>query len=289
MKRLHALLIAITLLVVPSSFAAHYSDFYVIPVAAHTPGLNGTMWVSDVAIQNFQSSDLTVQLFVVESGLGTIDNVSPIEGDKGIVTVKAGGNVIIKDVLAGYRGRESSLGALLIGADLPFAVTSRAYSMTPSGDTVGQTVPGIRDFVENSIGDTNNALAVAYVPGVIRNDRYRTNIGFVAGTANSDMNIEIRLKGGEGQTLGTKTYTVLAGNFLHAQFPITELSTTAFDAGGLEFRITGGDGALIPYASVIDNVTADAVFVTGNFPNNSAFAKATYRNIFRETFDRLKK
>lgn len=289
MKRLHFLIIAIALALTPAAYADHYSDFYVIPVASHTPGLNGTMWMSDVAIQNFQSTDITVQLFLVETGLGTLDNVFPLEGANGIVTVPAGGNVILKDVLNGYRGQQSSIGAILIGADRPFAVTSRSYSMSPSGDTVGQTVLPARDFINNTTGDTNNAMATAYVPGLIWNDRFRSNVGFVAGTANSDMTIEIRLKGANGNTLGTRSWTVRAGYFVHAQFPVTELSSTRFDAGGLEFRITGGDGAVIPYASVIDNSTADAVFVSGNFPPNAAFTKAIERNVFRDAFDRLKK
>jgi hypothetical protein len=289
MKRLHTLILAIVLLATPAAWADHYADFYVIPVASHTPGLNGTMWMSDVAIQNFQTSDLTVQLFLVETGLGTIDNVFPLEGPNGEVTVKAGGSVILKDVLNGYRGNASAIGSILVGADRPFALTSRSYSMAPSGDTVGQTVLPARDFINNSIGDTNNAMATAYVPGLVWNDRFRTNVGFVAGTANSDMTVEIRLKGEDGATLGTKSYTVRAGYFVHAQFPVTELASAKFNAGGLEFRIVGGDGAVIPYASVIDNGTADAVFVSGNFPPNASFGKVAERNVFRDVFDRMKK
>lgn len=289
MKRLNVLLLAIALLLPTAAVADHYSDFYVIPVAAHTPGLNGSMWMSDVAIQNFQQTPLTVEMFLIESGLGMSDNVFPLEGANASVTVPAGGNVILKDVLAGYQGRETAIGAILIGADRPFGVTSRAYSMSPSGDTVGQTVLPARDFATNVIGDTNNSMAVAYVPGLVWNDRFRTNVGFVAGTANNAMTLEIRLKGEDGSTLGTTTYFIPAGFFTHAQFPVTELADAQFNAGGLEFRITGGDGAVIPYTSVIDNATADAVFISGNFPPNAAFTKSLQRNVFRDLFDQLSK
>jgi hypothetical protein len=285
-----ALLLAL-LLVPAASFANHYSDLYVIPVASHVNGINGTMWMSDVAIQNFSASPLNIQIFAIQAGNGITDNVFPIEGTNGFMSIPAGGSVLIKDILNNFNGMSASTAALLVGGDAPFAVTSRSYSSTPAGDTVGQTVLPVANFIDNTLGTTNNAGATAYLPGVIQNSRFRSNLGFVAGTASdatSPMTVEFTAKGADGQTLGTKTFSIPAGLFQQLQFPFTQLTTSSVDIAGVTVRITSGNGAVLPYASVIDNVTADAVYVSGQFPPNSPAAKMGEGvNAFRALFAKL--
>jgi hypothetical protein len=294
-NRIAMTLAAVLILSATAAKADHYADFYVLPVAAHTPGVNGTMWMSDVAIQNFQSTPLTVELAVIESGEGNPDNVFPIAtGTAGTsVTVPANGSVLLRDVLAGHRGLGSVAGAILIGSDRPFAVTSRTYSMTPEGNTIGQTVPPARDFIENTIGDTNLTTAVAYVPGLIDNGSFRSNLGAVVGNASatSALTVTVTVRNAAGALAGTRTISVGPGNFTHVQFNARSiLGTQLFDIGSAEFRITEGDGAVVPYASVIDNSTADAVFITGVFPENTAVAAnangTAAKSIFKSLLER---
>ena len=273
--------------------ADHYSDFYVLPAAAHTRGANGTMWMSDVAIQNFQSTPLTVQLAVIESGEGNADNLFPINTSAAgaSTTIPAHGSVLLRDILADHRGLQSVTGAILVGSDRPFAVTSRTYSMTPDGNTIGQTVPPARDFIENTIGDTNLATAVAYVPGIIDNGSFRSNLGAVIGNASATdpLVLTITVRDSAGATAGTRTISVQPSNFTHVQFDARSLiGTRPIDIGSAEFRITSGNGAVVPYASVIDNGTADAVFVMGVFPDNAAPAatSSTTSSIFRNLLKR---
>ncbi|HEX8152524.1 MAG TPA: hypothetical protein VF698_05335, partial [Thermoanaerobaculia bacterium] len=255
--------------------------------AAHTPGVNGTMWMSDVAIQNFQQSALTIELVLVESGFANTNNVFPLTS----ATIPANGSVLLKDVLNAYRGTTAITGAILIGADRPFAVTSRTYSMAPSGDTVGQTVMPARDFIENTTRPTNLTTAVAYIPGLINNSRFRTNLGFVAGNASSTdaLALTITLRDAAGAMVGNQRFIAIpAGGFVHTQF---SASDRTFDIGSAEFRISQGSGAVVPYASVIDNVTADAVFVPGVFPASPAPAGnggAMMPSVFRDLFDAVK-
>lgn len=244
--------------------ADHYASFYVIPVASHTSGLFGTSWMSDIAIQNFQTAPLMVEMTFVRSGEGPGDNVVALGPT---TVVPAGGSVMMKDVLAGVSASE--VGAILIGADAPFALTSRSYIMTPSGDTIGQTVAPARDFLENSLGDTDNSTAVAYLPGLISNSRFRTNLGFVAAANNTSqgMSVEVTVRRADGTATGTRTFMVPRA-IRHVQFSSTTVGSGTFDVGSAEFRITAGEGAVVPYASVVDNATADAVFVLGQFPPN---------------------
>lgn len=287
MRKPILLAIALAGLLTPAAFAAHYSDLYVIPVVARTPGVNGTNWMSDVAIQNFQTSPLEVNLVFIAGGLGMTDNITNLPSTGESFTVPAGGSLIIGDVLEEMG--ETAIGALLVGGNQPFAVTSRAYSMTPDGDTIGQTVVPARDFLEQAIGDTDNSMATAYLPGLISNARFRTNLGFVAGTSNfaQPLDIEIRLRNAAGASIGTMRVPVAGGSFTHYQFSSKSVSTQSFDAGSAEVRILAGDGAVIPYASVIDNGTADAVFVLGTFPPNTAIPKRGAGSPFRELMLRM--
>ncbi|HEY0371607.1 MAG TPA: hypothetical protein VGD79_06375 [Thermoanaerobaculia bacterium] len=276
-----------------AAYANHYADFYVIPIAGHTAGQNGTNWMSDVAIQNFQPTPLDVQIVVIESGFDP-DNVFPVatEDDAGSVTVPAGGSVLLHDILANHRGSSSVTGALLVGSDRPFAITSRTYSMSPAGDTVGQTVPPSANFLDNTLSPINLPTAVAYVPGLVQNNEFRTNLGFVAANGSGSgatMNLAITIKGQFGSTLGTRNYSIAPGAVMQIQFSAREIADANFNVGGAEFRITTGSGSVVPYASVIDNRTADAVFVTGNFPQNdtSALGTGASRSLFRSILDRM--
>ncbi|MDP9194464.1 MAG: hypothetical protein M3P06_22420 [Acidobacteriota bacterium] len=278
-----------------AAHADHYADLYIIPIAGHTPGQNGTNWMSDVAIQNFQSTPLTVQIVVIEAG-SSADNVFPLTtpNNAGSATVPAGGSVMIKDILGGHRGATNTTGALLVGADRPFAITSRTYSMSPAGDTVGQTVPPARDFLDNTLSPIDLATATAYVPGLVQNTDFRTNLGFVAANGSGSaetMNIIITIKGADGATLGTRNFTVTPGSVMQTQFSAASITNTNYDVGSATFRIASGSGSVVPYASVIDNRTADAVFVSGVFPQNedqsAAFGKGTVPSLFRTILDRM--
>jgi hypothetical protein len=291
-----SILAALMLLSSVAAYANHYSDLYVIPGAGHTPGVNGTNWMSDLAIQNFQTTPLTVEIVVIESGFD-FDNVYPLmtEAVNGSVTVPARGNVMLKDVLGGHRGMMTTTGALLVGADRPFAITSRTYSMNPSGDTVGQTVPGVGNFLDNTLSPIDLATAVAYVPGLVQNTSFRTNLGFVAANGSGSgapMNLAITIRGADGTPLGGRNFTIPAGAVMQMQFSARDMAPANFDIGGAEFRITSGTGAVVPFASIIDNRTADAVFVSGVFPQNmdatSLFGKGAAPSLFRSILDRVR-
>ena len=171
-----ATLLFLCLVMAVSAQADHYSDTYVIPVVGHVMGANGTMWMSDVSIRNFSTQPLNVEMILVESGHDTTDNIFPLITDDldGSITVNPNSTVLLRDILGGYIGAANISGALILGGDRPFAVTSRAYSST---SPLGQTVPATRDFLANSLENADNT-AFAYIPGVIHNASARTNVGF---------------------------------------------------------------------------------------------------------------
>jgi hypothetical protein len=282
-------ILLLTLLAASAAYADHYADTYVIPIVGHTNGAGGTQWMSDVAIRNFSNTPMTVELILIESGNNYADNVTPLITDdiNGSVTVNANSSVLLRDILDGYE-IENIAGALVVGSDRPFAVTSRAYS---NRSPLGQTVPATRDFFTNSTGTIDNTTAV-YIPGIMHNAQTRTNVGFVAGSGGSvstPMIVEVTIRNATGAVAGTRSFFIQQGNFAHYQFNIAPIVQGAtFDVGSAEFRITQGEGTVVPYASLIDNVTSEAAYIMGQFPNSTPLSATSGRtfNLFRQLLDR---
>ena len=239
--------------------AAQFASFYVIPVAAHVTGANGTSWRTDVSIQNIQSTPVTVEFAIVESGEGLLDNVFPVSvaaNGAPTVTVPAGGSITIKDILQNHRDRPATSGALLVGGDNAFAITSRTYDATPDG-TFGQTVAAATDIA------SDGAASTLFIPGLVQNSAFRTNLGLFMSATSEPMTVTVTLNGANGAALGTRTFHVAAGVTTHVQFGLPSVAAAAFDSGGAVVSITAGSGTVIAYASIVDNRTGDASFISG--------------------------
>jgi hypothetical protein len=259
----------LSLLLSISAYGNHYADTYVIPIAGHIQGANGSMWRTDVVIRNFRSSALEVDFIVIESGLDTSNNVQPLTSDtvNGTVTIPANDTVLIEDIMKGHGASTGMTGALIVGADFPFAISSRTYNDTVA---LGQTVPATRDFFANSFGDADNA-AFAYIPGIVNNGVARTNVGFTAGAGGSaaPMTVEILIRNDTGAEVGSQQITIPAGRFMHIQVPVGPMlqAGSSLDLGSVDFRIVAGEGVVVPYASVIHNASSVATFMLGQFPD----------------------
>ncbi len=264
---------------IPSlALGSHFGDFHVIPVAGRVPGVSGSLWQTDVIIHNFQTTPLTVEIGLVESGLGQPDNFFPVMIDgAATVTVPAGATRALTDLLANHRGRTTAFGALLLGGDHPFAVTSRVYNVAPSGATIGQTVPVTQEFL-------GAGTQAAVIPGLIANTNFRSNIGFVAAAgAGAPLVVEVGLRGASGASLGATTFTIAAGTMSHVQLSSTAITTTPFDLATATIRILSGSGDVTGYASIVDNRSNHAAFVGSGFPAGTTSPTQSTLAMFLET------
>ncbi|HEV7243090.1 MAG TPA: hypothetical protein VGQ36_27935 [Thermoanaerobaculia bacterium] len=278
--RIRATLLILLAAAAPTLAANQFSDFYVIPAAGHVNGRSGTTWQSDIIIYNFQSTPITVEMAVVDTGVRVFDNVSPIQpGGASTITVAPGATLTLADVLNDHRGRAETMGAILIGADQPFAVVSRLFAVMPSGSTIGQTVSPVSDFLDN-VGFVGPG--VAFVPGLAANARFRTNLGFLAAVSSgAPLVLEVSLAGRTGAAIGTtRTFAIPAGALAHLFFSSTVLAGV-FDEGVARFRIVSGSGAVAPFASVIENSSNNAMFLNGGFPPGTSTTSGS-ASFFRE-------
>lgn len=254
--------------------ANQFSDFYVIPAAGHVNGVSGATWQSNLVIHNFQTAPITVELAFVETGVRTADNFHPIEvGGSSIVTVAPGATLTLDDVLNDHRGRPEAMGAILIGADQPFAVSSRSFANTSSGSTIGQVVHPVSDFLDNVRAAGSG---VALIPGLTANARFRTNLGFLAAAGSgAPFVVEVSVANRSGTPVGTsRTFAIPAGARAHLFFPSTVLAG-ALDGAVARFRIVSGMGALAPFASMVENSTNNAIFFNAGFPPGTSMTSGS--------------
>lgn len=241
-------LIVLALFIASVAAAADYSDLYVIPIAGHARGAFGTQWRSDVVLHNLQLVPITVEMALVESGRSP--DAAPIAISS--LQLNPGETRTLADVL-GHEGRDLA-GALIVGASMPFVVTSRTYAERPTGRTLGQTVEPIA-----MTGGADAVNDVAILAGLTNDAHHRTNIGVFLAASRAPFVAEIELVSASGASLGSTFIDVGAEGLAHHQFPVTTSGAVSAIV-----RIVQGDGIVVPYASIINNTSAEAMFVSAS-------------------------
>ncbi len=220
-----------------------------VPAAAHTDGLNGSRWRSDLGLLNPGGSAANVQLQFFGSD-GVTGNT---------VQVPAGTQSILTDVV-GQLGAGGQ-GALEVLADQPLKLTARTYTQAAPdagcfpGGTHGQEYPVL------AAGEGLSAGQSAYLPGLVENAAYRCNIGVVS-TDPEGATVLIELYDGAGTKLAEYTVGLAHGQWAQENRPFEKKAgQTAMDRGYAKVTVQSGSG-VSAFASVIDNVTNDPNNVT---------------------------
>ena len=231
---------------------------HTFPVVARVSGASSTSYRTDMKIVNSSDKSSTVLLeFYQGGGSG---NVSP--SATRIMTVAPGEERVLDDVLVSQFNIEKGSGAIRMSATQPVIAVARIYNDQRANNkgTFGQFVDGANDFVATR-ADRNGVLpALSHSAGA-----YRTNIGwFNGGPADSgstvDTNLTLRAFDSSGALLVTSTVAVPA-------YSQKQQSAAALFPGLGErehFYVTYSTDVATPlyvYASVIDNVNGDAIYI----------------------------
>ncbi|MDQ3280527.1 MAG: hypothetical protein M3Q69_03860 [Acidobacteriota bacterium] len=243
------ILLVLALFLASTAGAAEYSDLYIIPVAGHAQGANGTLWRSDVILHNVQSAPVTIEIALVESGAAA--SAAPVSLESALVLMP-GETRTLPDVAA--RLGRNVMGALVLGGNMPFAVTSRTWAQRPGGRTLGQSV------VPVAITGTRDATTrVAVLPSLTSNAQQRSNVGVFLAASHAPFVAELTFLAPDGAANGSQLIVVNEEGMMHRQIAIP----AAAAASTAVVRILQGDGIVVPYASTIDNTSAEALFVSG--------------------------
>lgn len=213
-----------------------------IPVASHAGGLVGSQWRTDLGLLDTGDATANVQVTLFVSG--TVASSTTY--------VPAGSQSILVDVVS-QLGMTGS-GALQILSDQPLKVTSRTYNLTPAG-TFGQDYPAYTTDQGLSAGQS------AYLPHLIENSAFRTNIG-LTNTGLSAAQVVVELHDGDGQLLTSYSVALQPGEWKQETQPFQRRAgRTNMARGYAKVTVISGSGVLA-HASVIDNATGDPTTMT---------------------------
>jgi len=244
---------------------------FLVSAAASLPGEKGTYWQTDLCIFNPDTGlSATVHVLFLPESLGPVD---PVDLTPGGVSIPRLGTLCLPDVL-GTQGETK--GALRLKVDnaeqlaAPVVVTSRTYTKQGDGGvgTYGQNVPG------QTVSTTAaSRLVIGGLHHYQNTDGsgFRTAIGLVNQTDKDIGGIVIHLYDHLGNEVGSYETGLYANGFqqidrivekvLGAGKELSDFSVVIRfkDAGGVE----GAAKEVNAYASMVDAVTGDAVFIQG--------------------------
>jgi uncharacterized repeat protein (TIGR01451 family) len=257
----------------PTNLSTPNANSLIIPSVGHLDGIN-SQWRSDVRITNTSIQKLNYLLRFTPAG-GDPNAIKQTQ-----VSISSNDTMALDDIVKNWYGvgalGDAANGVLEIrplntsGKGTPNAedvnistvtiASSRTFNQS-AGGTLGQYIPAIpfANFVGKVTGDAR--AGILSLQQIAQSPAYRTNLGIVeaAGKATSVLvsvfdasgknilDIPIDLKAGEQQQLNS---------FLAAK------NITLSD-GRVEVKVTGGDGKVTAYASVVDNKTTDPLLVNG--------------------------
>lgn len=225
-----------------------------VPAAAHTDGVGGAAWRTDLELMATGEAAARVTVDLLEKDH---DNRWPASTS---VTIAAGSCLRIDDIVGAAFGLETSGGLRLTIEGGSAIATSRTYSEDTEGTsgTHGQLVPAFT---------TAEAIAYGERWALIQLSRsadprtgYRTNIGFLNLIA-SPVVAEVELCTAAGGVLGTVTVDLQPLEYEQVGDIFARAGAGEVADGFAVVRTTTPGSRLLAYASVIDNLSEDAIFV----------------------------
>jgi uncharacterized repeat protein (TIGR01451 family) len=238
----------------------------VVPSVGHLGA--ASPWQSDIRVANVAPSLLKYQVTFNDGNSAQTASVKQT-----IVSIDGGATMALDDIVRNWFGvgslGDSASGILLIqqldntgkvnttdAITKTTVVTSRTYNVSSTtAGTLGQFVPAIpfANFLANS-------GAAASLQQLAQSADYRTNLG-IAEAAGKSANVNVNAFDALGKQLFSLPLTINAGESRQLNALFTQNGVSSLSNGRVEVKVTGGDGRVTPYASVIDNTSNDPFLV----------------------------
>ena len=235
-------------------------DTLYLAASAHSSGVQGTNWRSDAAVLCVGPEACS---FTVEALLHGRDNSAPASVQYDL----ASGTVLrMDDLLATEFGIDGSAALRVTPSAGAVIATSRTFNLLgpgnpaglPAGATFGQSIPALRHDQVIEYGDEGRLIQLEQ--GADDASGFRTNIGFVNVTA-SALDVTVALYRADGAKLATTTLALAPYEYRQITKMFLSAGAGTVVDGYAVVRTTTVGGRLLAYASVIDNLTGDPIFV----------------------------
>jgi hypothetical protein len=199
--------------------------------AISSGGAAGTDWRTDVLLMSIIGSRPSFEMQFIDSATGAEPTA--------VIEPREPGRQELTDIVRTTFGSRGAIGTLFIPI-LPAGLLATSRVWTPSGSgSVGQFVP----FLEAS-GGTVDLLHIERSPGA------RTNVGIIA---EGDAEVVVRVFDASGDLLEERSFTLESRRLV--QFPVSVAVVNG------RVSVIPRSGRVVAYASVVDNISGDAIFV----------------------------
>ena len=228
----------------------------VVAGVANLPGALGSDWHSDLFLHNAGPGPATVSLRFSRSG--------GLPGSPATVALAADETVAVDDVvgtLFGTTGSGAILWTVESGDAAAVLVSANTFNRVDASRRYGQQVPGVR------WADAAPAGTSLWVPALA--GRYRTNLGFATGEGCTGVTVRGYDRSGAQVaqrllSVAPLSWVQLNGLFRNV-FPDLIADPDGVPVGDSlhRFEVVCGNGSVVAYTSLIDNVTSDGSYLLG--------------------------
>ncbi len=214
--------------------------------------------ISQPGVSSFWRSDVFLTAPTSVGGTFDLTYVDAVTGESVVKhgSVAARQAVRLDDVVDNYFGRSGGFGTVRADLSGALVATSRTFT-TSTGGTFGQFIPlthlGVLDGPVTDVFFGPRELLQ-----VERSSAFRTNIGAI-NTTDSNEVLRFTLFDTGGRALGSTDRTI--GPLRAVQFPLDSLTSSPVVNGRVEVQVLAGAGRALAWASVVDNITGDPIFV----------------------------
>ena len=238
----------------PASRAGSSAEDIVVAQASHATGANSDFFQTNLHVTNLGSTTATVTVSLIPRVLTGTPNPPRV------YSIAPGSTLEKLDVLSSEFGLgDPSAAGLRIHPSAParLVVSTRTY-VEKFGGTFGCSISGLP--VSAGIGAGDGVAAVIQLDQNFSAQGFRSNFGF-AEIAGFDAAVRVTAKSGDtGEVLGSRVYSLSAGNSLQAN--INEVvGSGSFANLYLEFSVVSGAGRILSYGTAIDNTSGDAIYI----------------------------
>jgi hypothetical protein len=232
----------------------------VVPAAAHTAGLAGTTWRTDLEVYSAATTAARYRLELLEA---LADNTHP---QSVAFNLASGTSVRYRDVLESVFSADGAAGVRVAVDSGEVMVTSRTSNDLGSS-SYGQLVPGLT--LEQAIHGDEPARLVQLAHSANPDRGFRTNIGLVSAT-NEVIEVDVELFRSDGAVIGRRSYALPPIAYAQDNDVFRSFTEEDVDNGFAVVRSASPDAVYFAWASVVDNRSGDPTFIPAQHPAASA-------------------
>jgi len=226
-------------------------NYLYIATAAHLPGYLGTQWRTDLEIHNYTLDQATYEIALLVRGQS---NLNPQKVRFTLATRRA---VRYSDALMSLFSFNGAAALQIIPVSGAVMSVSRTYNQGTAG-TYGQYVPAIPRSEAIPFGKQARLIMLSHDPTLKAG--FRTNLGLVNASP-ADISVDTLFYDTSGSLIGGKTYELRAYEYRQIDRVFEEVTPSLVSDGYISVEATTVGARFFAYASVVDNVTGDPIFV----------------------------